>query len=132
MKNKKLLIGIIAAVVVAAVVLIIVLTNQQSSVFTAETRADGSIAVNAQNAGKDASVTGEITIGEDQKLEIRSALNDKGRVRVEVIAPGTTENVVDVLLASVDMGRFELAPGTYTVRITVQETATGSVDIQAV
>ncbi len=130
MKNKKILIGIIAAaaVIIAAVLLL----NRRSSIFEIENKEDGSIHVLAQRADSKAGGIGYITIAEGQELYVRSNLTDNSSIKIEVFpgeAGAEADPLIEEVFTAVDARYFELPAGDYTVRISVQNRAEGSMTI---
>ena len=133
MKNRIFLI-ILLMVVILIVIGIIIWINHTSSIFSVENNEDGSIAVMVQKAGKNASGIGYIMLEEGQKLEVRSNLTDTSSIKLEVLPENidaTTKVLMEETFTAIDARDFEVPSGKYTIRITVEKNATGSIDIQA-
>lgn len=131
---KKILLIISLIVVVIAAIGITVWINHTSSVFNVENNEDGSIAVLAQRAAKNASGVGYITIEEGQELEVRSNLTDNSSIKIEVLPKNIdaiTKVLMEEIFTAIDARKFELPSGDYTIRITVEKNATGSMEIKA-
>ena len=132
---KKGILLIVAVIVVIAVAIgIIVCINKTSSIFSVENNEDGSIAVMAQKAGKNAAGIAYITLEEGQKLDVKSNLTDNSSIKIEVLPENidaTTKVLMEETFSAIDAREFELPFGRYTIRITVEKNATGSMDIKA-
>ncbi len=132
--KKNILIIILLVVAILIAICFFIRTNHTSSIFNVINNEDGSIAINAQKAGKNASGIGYITIEEGQKLEVRSNLNDNSSIKIEVLPKNidaTTKVLMEEIFTAIDAREFELPSGDYTIRITVEKNATGSMDIKA-
>lgn len=133
MKNKKVILCTIAVIVVVALIAVIYF-NQTSSIFSVENGENGNIVVTAQKSGKDASGMGYITLHDGQKLEVRSNLTDNSSIKIEVLPKNidaTTKVLMEETFTAIDAREFELPSGDYTIRITAEKGATGSMDIKA-
>ena len=133
MKNKKVILCTIVVIVVAALIAVIYF-NQTSSIFSVENGENGNIVVTAQKSGKDASGMGYITLHDGQKLEVRSNLTDNSSIKIEVLPKNidaTTKVLMEETFTAIDAREFELPSGDYTIRITAEKGATGSMDIKA-
>ena len=133
MKNKKVILCTIAVIVVVALIAVIYF-NQTSSIFSVENGENGNIVVTAQKSGKDASGIGYITLHDGQKLEVRSNLTDNSSIKIEVLpknVDATTKVLMEETFTAIDAREFELPSGDYTIRITAEKGATGSMDIKA-
>ena len=133
MKNKKVILCTIVVIVVAALIAVIYF-NPTSSIFSVENGENGNIVVTAQKSGKDASGMGYITLHDGQKLEVRSNLTDNSSIKIEVLPKNidaTTKVLMEETFTAVDAREFELPSGDYTIRITAEKGATGSMDIKA-
>lgn len=133
MKNKKVILCTIVVIVVAALIAVIYF-NQTSSIFSVENGENGNIVVTAQKSGKDVSGMGYITLHDGQKLEVRSNLTDNSSIKIEVLPKNidaTTKVLMEETFTAVDAREFELPSGDYTIRITAEKGATGSMDIKA-
>lgn len=135
MKNKKALIIIIAVAVIAALAIIgYSVFSRTSSVFSVENNEDGTISVMAQNAGKNSGGLGYITLEEGQKLSVRTNLTDNSSIKIEVLPAeidATTKVLFEETFTAIDARQFEMPAGDYTIRITAEKGATGSMDISA-
>ena len=132
--KKNILIIILLVVAILIAICFFIRTNHTSCIFNVINNEDGSIAINAQKAGKNASGIGYITIEEGQKLEVRSNLNDNSSIKIEVLPKNidaTTKVLMEEIFTAIDAREFELPSGDYTIRITVEKNATGSMDIKA-
>ena len=132
--KKKIFLIISLIVILLFVLCIIIWTNYTSSIFNVENNEDGTIAVTAQKAGKNASGIGYITLEEGQKLEVRSNLTDNSTVKIEVLPENidsTTKALMEETFTAVDARDFELPSGKYTIRITVVKNSTGSINIKS-
>lgn len=133
MKNKKVILCTIAVIIVVALIAVIYF-NQTSSIFSVENGENGNIVVTAQKSGKDASGMGYITLHDGQKLEVRSNLTDNSSIKIEVLpknVDATTKVLMEETFTAIDAREFELPSGDYTIRITAEKGATGSMDIKA-
>ncbi len=135
MKSKKLIIGIMVMVIAAfAVIVALPGCESTSSLLIVENNEDGSVAVTAQDAEPESEGVGYITLAKGQKLNVRSNLTDSSTVKVEVY-PRETDDTTDVLLeetfTAVDARSFEMPKGDYAIRITVEKSANGTMDIKA-
>ena len=133
MKSTKTIFCILF-VVILTIIISIIYFNQTSSIFSVENDKNGNIVVTAQRSGKNASGMGYITLQNEQKLEVRSNLTDNSSIKIEVLPKNidaTTKVIVEETFTSVDVQEFELPSGDYTIRITAEKGATGSMDIKA-
>ncbi|MBR3511634.1 MAG: hypothetical protein IKN74_01575 [Clostridia bacterium] len=124
----------ICLVIIAAIICGLMFYFRSSSIFGVENDANGNITVVAQKAGKDASGMGYVTIQEGQKLEVRSNLTDGSSIKIEVLPKNidaTTKVLFEETFTAVDAREFELPAGEYSIRITAEKNATGTMDIKA-
>lgn len=124
----------ICLVIIAAIICGIVFYQHSSSIFGVENDANGIITVVAQKAGKDASGMGYVTIQEGQKLEVRSNLTEGSSIKIEVLPKNidaTTKVLFEETFTAVDAREFELPAGEYSIRITAEKNATGTMSIKA-
>lgn len=130
MKNKKFIyLGIL---IVAAIAIIVAWSNQTSSFFRVENNDDNSISVTAQKASDESGGMGYITIAEGQELSVRSNMTDNSTVKIEVYpreTDATTKVLMEESFTGIDFGSFELPAGEYTIRITAEKGAEGTMDI---
>ena len=133
MKKKTLIITLCVAVAVVAV-LAAVLLNRAPSSLTIVNNEDGTVEVTAENAARGSGAIGYITLEDGQELKVRSYLTDGSSIKIEVL-PANVDAATDVLFeetfTAVDVGSFELPAGDYTLRITAEKGATGSMTVKA-
>ena len=91
MKNKFILIGSIVLVISIICVIMVVLSLNKST-FYLDNKEDNHVIVTVENASKGAGGIGYITIKENQKLEIKTDLNNKGSIKVEVLSSDNKDN----------------------------------------
>ncbi len=134
MKNKKTIIILAVIVVVAVALIAFFAINRKSSYFTVENNEDGTISVSAQKAAENSGGVGYITIAKDQKLGVRSNLTDKSTIKIEVF-PGETDATTKALMeesfTAIDSRLFEMPEGDYSIRITAEKGAEGTMDLYA-
>ena len=131
-KNKKttrLIVwgSVIAAALVICGVIIFVATYPFSK-FEVESDWNG-ISIVAQNAAKNSGTLNFITIGEGEKLMVRSELQDDGAITVEVCPFDSADPVMKETIQGTAPHVYSVAPGKYLVIITVEEKVTGSMTI---
>lgn len=130
MKSKLILVGIIIAIIL--VVIVIAFFNHSSSTFTLENKEDGSIIITAKNASNNSGGVGEVTIQEEQKLEVKANLKKNVPIKVKVILSGTEDNaetVLDESFKQTEEREFNLPSGSYNIFVTAEKGATGSMII---
>lgn len=134
MKNSKTKWIIVAVLAAALIGLILYLNNQPASKFAVENNEDNTVTVTAENAAKDASGMGYITLQEGQKIKIRSNMTEGSSMLVEILPAeinAATKTLAEETITAVDILTYELPAGDYTVRITAQKGAKGTLDIYA-
>lgn len=134
MKNSKTKWIIVAVLAAALIGLILYLNNQPASKFAVENNEDNTVTVTAENAAKDASGMGYITLQEGQKIKIRSNMTEGSSMLVEILPAeinAATKTLAEETITAVDILTYELPAGDYTVRITAHKGAKGTLDIYA-
>ena len=124
----------VAVVMIVAVIGVLLYFNQTSSVFSVKNDEKGNIVVTAKKSGKDASGMGYITLKDGQKLEVKSNLTDNSSIKIEVLprnVDATTKVLMEKTFTSIDAREFELPSGDYTIRVTAEKNATGTMNIKA-
>ncbi len=132
MRNKiiRIAIALIALIIIA----VFALTGMRSSLFTVENNEDGSISVTAQKAADESGGMGYISIAEGQELKVRSNLTDDSSVTIEVLpkeVDATTKVLMEESFTGIDSRYFELPEGEYSIRVTAEKGAEGTMDISA-
>ena len=138
MKSRKMIV-FVAFLVVA----IMVMSACGTSEFSVDCSDEKAAHVNADNAQKDAwVVTGSLSVEEGEQLVLTSNL-EKGEVKIELFGvseeqsidelPETPEGepVVMFMAKGTDSMSGGVAAGSYLIKATVTEKATGTVDITA-
>ena len=134
MKNKKTLYIIIGIVIAAVIAIAIAVSNQRSSFIRVENNDDNTISVTAQKAPADAGGMGYITIAEGQELYVRSNMTDHSTIKIELLPAeidATTKVLMEESFTAIDARYFEVPAGKYTIRITAEKGAEGTMDISA-
>ena len=128
---------------VFAVFLLIVLTLTAcgKSEFAVNGNTEKHMTIMAKNAEKDASfMVGTLEVDDGEEIEISSNL-EKGQIKVEIVREDETESVeklpdlkgeavITANLVRTDSTSGTVPPGSYMLRATCLEKATGTVDIR--
>ena len=133
MKNKFILIGSIVLVISIICVIMVVLSLNKST-FYLDNKEDNHVIVTVENASKGAGGIGYITIKENQKLEIKTDLNNKGSIKVEVLSSDNKDNkkaIINKKFKGTDINQYDLPSGNYIINITSEKGANGTMDISA-
>ena len=132
-KNRKLWIG--TAVIVAAFLIgfiVATLLNRQALDVTSVN--DSTLNIYANNAAGVKGVS-SIYIADGHELEVRTSLDDKHSISLALFAPGQStsdEPVMEATFDTVEIRRYQVPAGSYSVRIIAEGGATGGMTVSTV
>ena len=127
----------------ALVVSMAMMTSCGKEEFGVTDNSEKSMTINAQNAGKDLFfLSGSLELEEGQKIEITSAL-EKGTVELGFVSSEGMDNIdelpdteaepmITAIVTGEEVQTYGMTPGSYLVKATVLEKATGTITINVV